>query len=280
MTGIDDPVGKVLDDIKKGSREFHDNGFDEEKEGYDDNDNDYLIPFELHPEIIEKDIVRRYVLDSRTKNIIIELNHTYRGKRANIAAKDYQNVQKLRDGIKKYLVKEKGISEDHAKLLADVIDNNADILDDAYFAYDNKKNSNNNNNGAGSTAKHPHFTNSLYDENDDISRNTFTIVLRNSMLPVLFDANFRDKQLANVSAHWLKPSEPSEPSAMNVGCSSVNNKNGDGKPTTTATMSTTTATATNNAIYRLGHTATWAYRNCKIKADIWFMQIHDCSGIK
>ena len=36
------------------------------------------------------------------------------------------------------------------------------------------------------------------------------------MFPVLFDANFRDKQLANVSAHWLKPSEPSGPSAMNV----------------------------------------------------------------
>ena len=112
------------------------------------------------------------------------------------------------------------------------------------------------------------------------------------MFPVVFDPNFRDKQLANVSAHWLKPSEPSAPSAMNVGCSDDNNKNGDGKPTTATisasrtndsvatTISTTTARATNNAIYRLGHTATWACRNCKIKADKWFMQIHACSGKK
>ena len=109
------------------------------------------------------------------------------------------------------------------------------------------------------------------------------------MFPVLFDANFRDKQMANVSAHWLKPSEPSEPSAMNVGCSN-DNKNSDGKPITTATIftlandsaavisTTTTATATNNAIYRLGHTATWACRNCKIKADKHFMKKHNCSG--
>ena len=65
-------------------------------------------------------------------------------------------------------------------------------------------------------------------------------------------------------------------------------ENGDGKPTT-ATMSTlandsaaaisiTTAITTNNTVYRLGHTATWACRNCKIKADKWFMQIHNCSG--
>jgi hypothetical protein len=60
------------------------------------------------------------------------------------------------------------------------------------------------------------------------------------MLPVLFDANFREKQLANVSALQLKPSEPSEPSepsAMDVGCSEYN-ENGDGKPITTATIST------------------------------------------
>jgi hypothetical protein len=46
-----------------------------------------------------------------------------------------------------------------------------------------------------------------------------------------------------------------------------------------ATISTTTAaTATNDAIYRLGDTDTWACKNCKIKADKHFMQIHGCSG--
>ena len=65
--------------------------------------------------------------------------------------------------------------------------------------------------------------------------------------------------MANVSTHQLKPLELS---AMDVGCSS-DNKNGDGKPTTTtATISalrtndsvagtTTTATATNSTVYRL-----------------------------
>ena len=79
---------------------------------------------------------------------------------------------------------------------------------------------------------------------------------------------------------------------MNVGCSDYN-KNGDGKPTTAiATISTlttndsaattistaTTAIATNIAIYRLGGTDTWGCKNCKIKADKHFIQIHDCSG--
>lgn len=96
---------------------------------------DFIIRLKLHHELIDKNIVTRYDFDARTKNIIIELNHIYKGKRANIAVKDYQNVQKLRDGLKKFLVKEKGISEDHAKLLADVIDNNADMFDDAFYAY-------------------------------------------------------------------------------------------------------------------------------------------------
>jgi hypothetical protein len=114
------------------------------------------------------------------------------------------------------------------------------------------------------------------------------------MLPILFDANFRDNQVANVSAHWLKPSGPSWPSAMSVGCSSDDNKNSDGKPTTTPTATTsmlanyssasisttTTAPATDNAVYRLGGTDTWACKNCKIKADKWFMQKHNCSGKK
>jgi hypothetical protein len=41
---------------------------------------------------------------------------------------------------------------------------------------------------------------------------------------------------------------------------------------------TTTALATNKVVYRLGRTDIWACKNCKIKADKHFMQIHDCSG--
>jgi hypothetical protein len=33
-----------------------------------------------------------------------------------------------------------------------------------------------------------------------------------------------------------------------------------------------------DAIYRLGRTDKWACRNCKIRDDIHFMQIHNCSG--
>ena len=106
------------------------------------------------------------------------------------------------------------------------------------------------------------------------------------MFPVLFDANFRDKQLANVLAHWLKPSEPSEPSAMDVGCSTDSETHNDKSTSIISTLTanaaaittTTIATDTNNAIYRLGGTDTWACKNCKIKADKWFMYIHDCSG--
>ena len=70
-----------------------------------------------------------------------------------------------------------------------------------------------------------------------------------------------------------------------------NNQSSYSKPTTTATISalttndsaatTATATATNDvAIYRLGHSDIWVCKNCKIKADKHFMQIHDCSGKK
>ena len=71
----------------------------------------------------------------------------------------------------------------------------------------------------GYTARDPRFTNNLYAEKGNITTNTSTIEPRNIMFPVLFDAKFRDEQLANVSVYQLKPSEPS---AMNVGCSSVN----------------------------------------------------------
>jgi hypothetical protein len=90
--------------------------------------------------------------------------------------------------------------------------------------------------------------------------------------------------MANVSTHQLKPLELS---AMDVGCSSDNN-NGDGKPTTATisalrtndSVAATTTTAPNKAVYRLGHSDTWACKNCKIKADKHFMHIHDWSGKK
>jgi hypothetical protein len=66
-----------------------------------------------------------------------------------------------------------------------------------------------------------------------------------------------------------------------------NNQSCYGKPTTatisaltTNTTNSTATAATNIAVYRLGGTDTWACRNCKIKADKWFMQIHDCSRKK
>jgi hypothetical protein len=32
-------------------------------------------------------------------------------------------------------------------------------------------------------------------------------------------------------------------------------------------------------IYRLGHTDTFACKNCKQRGDRWFMQIHHCKGL-
>jgi hypothetical protein len=90
-----------------------------------------------------------------------------------------------------------------------------------------------------------------------------------------------------IDEEGISSNKPSEPSAMGVGCC-IDNKNGDDKPT--STISTLTAnvaditsatidTDTNNTIYR-AHADTWACKNCKIKADIHFMQKHNCSGKK
>ena len=49
--------------------------------------------------------------------------------------KNYESIEELRKALKKLLVKEKDVQEDHAKLLADVIDNNADMINDACYAY-------------------------------------------------------------------------------------------------------------------------------------------------
>jgi hypothetical protein len=104
-----------------------------QEEGYDSNNDFNYIPFEINDELIQTNIVTRYVLDASTKNVIIELNHQYKNKRINICVKNYYNIQKLRDALKRFLVKEKGVEENHARLLAEVIDNNADTLNDAYF---------------------------------------------------------------------------------------------------------------------------------------------------
>jgi hypothetical protein len=37
-------------------------------------------------------------------------------------------------------------------------------------------------------------------------------------------------------------------------------------------------TTIRDSIYRLGSSDTWACHNCKIRADRWFMQVHDCKG--
>jgi hypothetical protein len=42
----------------------------------------------------------------------------------------------------------------------------------------------------------------------------------------------------------------------------------------------TTTTAINQNIYRIGHSDKWACKNCKIVDDIWFMQVHNCRGLK
>jgi hypothetical protein len=106
----------------------------------DGDDDDSIFDFEVHDELKEKGIVTRYFLDSRTANIIIDLNHEYKKKKVNICVKNYPNVEKLRDALKKFLIKEKGIEKNHARLLAEVIDNNADLIDNGYYAYNNNKN--------------------------------------------------------------------------------------------------------------------------------------------
>jgi hypothetical protein len=94
-----------------------------------------LIPLKIHDKLKEKDIVQKYAIDSRTANIVIELNHAYEDTNVNINIKDYPNIKKLRDGLENFLIKKKGVNKDDASILADVVDNNADNFNDGYYAY-------------------------------------------------------------------------------------------------------------------------------------------------
>ena len=91
------------------------------------------IPFEINEELGLSNIVTRYVLDASTRNVVIELNHQYKNKRINMCVTDYPNLPKFREALKRHAIREKEIEEKHARLLAEVIDNNADTLNDAYF---------------------------------------------------------------------------------------------------------------------------------------------------
>src|ERR1041384_1211384 len=106
---------------------------------YEDELSDTEIALQIHDELRKKGIITKYVIDYRTANIVIELNHVYKDKKINLHIKDYPNIAKLREGLEKFLVKKKGIPEDEARLIADVIDNNSDDFNDGYFAYNNEE---------------------------------------------------------------------------------------------------------------------------------------------
>ena len=115
--------------------------------GEDSND---CYSLEIHDELVQEDIVTRYAIDAKTANIVINLNHSYKDKNINIHIKNYENVENLRKALKRLLVKEKGIDEKQATMLADVIDNNRQMIEDAYYRYDKKKDNGNKEGGEGS----------------------------------------------------------------------------------------------------------------------------------
>jgi Domain of unknown function (DUF4326) len=102
------------------------------------------IPFEINEELGGTNIVTRYVLDASTRNVVIELNHQYKNKRINMCVTDYPNLPKFREALKRHAIKEKEIEEKHARLLAEVIDDNADMLNGAYFNDEYKQRQNHN----------------------------------------------------------------------------------------------------------------------------------------
>jgi hypothetical protein len=51
-------------------------------------------------------------------------------------------------------------------------------------------------------------------------------------------------------------------------------------PLSEITQNITEDNTQKETIYRLGHSDTWACRNCKVRDDVWFMKIHRCSGSK
>ena len=92
------------------------------------NSNDNLITIELTEDLKELGIVTNFIFDRRSKQLILSLNHKYRKK--TIISPVFQHdwiktTQKLKGQMTF-----KGVNEDHANMLCDVVDNNYErILD-------------------------------------------------------------------------------------------------------------------------------------------------------
>jgi hypothetical protein len=86
----------------------------------------------------------------------------------------------------------------------------------------------------GSTAKDSHSNNKIYAENNDNTTNSKRIATGNSMVQYFSMLISETNKTANVSAHQLKPSGPSEPSVIYVG--KQNDKNDKNQNITTESV--------------------------------------------
>jgi hypothetical protein len=86
------------------------------------NGNGNLITIELTEDLKEQEIVTNFVFDKRSNLLILSLNHKY--KKKTVVSPVFQNdwlktTQKFKDQMTS-----KGVTEDHADMLCDIVDNN------------------------------------------------------------------------------------------------------------------------------------------------------------
>jgi hypothetical protein len=92
------------------------------------NGNDNLITIELTEDLKEQEIVTNFIFDRRSKLLILSLNHKY--KKKTIVSPVFQNDWLKTTQKFKAQMSSKGVNEDHANMLCDVVDNNYEkILD-------------------------------------------------------------------------------------------------------------------------------------------------------
>jgi hypothetical protein len=105
-----------------------------------------VIELELGPKLKESGIVTSFALQRRVNNLVLSLNHKYDDVLVVYSIKT-RDWQKMIDNFEKRLIK-KGVSEEHARQLSDVLDHNYEII--LNLKGDSHGNNNNNNNSTDS----------------------------------------------------------------------------------------------------------------------------------
>jgi hypothetical protein len=85
-----------------------------------------LIPLKIAPELELAPIIVKFVFDTKTKSIVLELNHKYKNKKI-ICKIVKDDLHKTQDKFKN-LLKSNGMHADNITKITDVIDNNYQVI--------------------------------------------------------------------------------------------------------------------------------------------------------